>query len=119
MSTVTAVVTKIPKAPVTAYHVLWETLVGTDDGSAVELVPYSDRSVQVIGTFDTTTVIMEGSNDGSTWTALDDPQGAAITGTAAYLVAIGPLTRFVRPRITADGGSGNIDVHMIVGGPIQ
>ena len=120
MATITAVITKIPKAPVTAYHILWEALIDGDPGSAVEMVAYTDRSVQIIGTFSTTTCVLEGSNDGATWATLEDGNGDAITTAATgLLTSIGPLTRFIRPHITVVGSSPDIDVHVIVGGPVK
>lgn len=118
MATITAVITKLTGYPETGFHVLWEAMLDGDPGSAVELVPFSDRSVQFVGTFSTTTVIMEGSNDGASWWPLEDGNGDAITTAATdFLTSIGPITRYVRPHITTVGSSPDIDVHMIVTGP--
>ena len=51
----------------------WPTMANGDDGSAVELIPWADRCVQVTGTFGAGVV---------TWNANSDDDAAAPTGTA-------------------------------------
>jgi hypothetical protein len=64
----------------------------------------NDRSVQVTGTFSTSTVTIQGSNDGTNWFTLNTPQGTAMNFTAAGLLAVQEHTRFIRPIVT--GGTG-------------
>ena len=47
----------------------------------------------------------EGSNDGTTWELLTDPQGNDITKTGVDLEQISELTCYVRPRCSAGDGS--------------
>lgn len=118
MATITKVVTKVASYPPTAYQILWETLTTTNDvGSAAEMVAYSDRSVQVVGTFDGATIQLQGSNDGSNWKVLTDPQGNILAFTTTGIEAIAELTRYIRPQITVAGSGGaDLDVYVLVSG---
>lgn len=84
----------------------WGPLANGDDGAAVQYGAFTDRSVQFRGTFGTGgTVALEGSNDGTNWVVLTDPQGNTISKTAASIEAITEATRYVRPRVTAGDGT--------------
>jgi hypothetical protein len=106
-----------PKSTDHVRMVRWSNLTNApDDGEAVELAGYADRSVQVQGIFDTTTVVIEGSNDGVNYHTLTDPQGTALSFTAAGLRAILQIARYVRPRVTAGGAGTDITVTMFMRG---
>lgn len=93
-------------------QILWEGVTEADTGAAVKAAQYSDKTVQVVGTFGGTTLTMQGSNDGSTWFSLTDPTASAITftSTGAKLIAENPL--YI--RCSASGGSGaDLDVYVI------
>lgn len=117
MATITHVPTDIKTFGDHATLILWETLVNTDDGSTVEAPGSSIRSIQIVGTFDTTTIVIEGSNDGTNFVTLEDVENNAMSYTAAAFASPRDVPRFIRPRITADGGSGDLDVHMLIGRP--
>lgn len=118
MATINKTVTKLTSYPPTAYIILWETLTTTNDvGSTAEMVAYSDRSVQVVGTFDGASLQLQGSNDGTNFKVLTDPQGNALTFTATGIEAISELTRYIRPYISVAGsGSADLDVYVLVSG---
>ena len=87
------------------------TFTGTDVGAPVQWVEYADRCVQVAGTFGTGgSVTIEGSNDGTNFVVLTDPQGNALTVTAARIEQILELPRYVRPRVTAGDGTTSLTV---------
>lgn len=117
MATIEYVASDIPTFGDHATLILWETLVDTDDGSPLESPGSSIRMIQIVGTFDTTTIVIEGSNDGTTWVTLEDVENNAMSYTAAAFASPRDVPRFIRPNITADGGSGDLDVHMIIGRP--
>ena len=95
--------------------VTWGPLLNTDDGVAFERTEMSDRSVQVTGTFGTGgTLVIEGSNDGTNWRTLNDPQGTALSFTVAGLRQVQELTRLLRPRVTAGDGTTNLVCTMIL-----
>ena len=80
-----------------------------DDGDGA--VAFADKTVQVDGTFGTGTVTIEGSNDGVSFFGLKDPNGTAISFTAAGMAAILENPRYIKPVITgATGASINVRI---------
>lgn len=92
----------------------WSGLLNGDDGSPVELADYADRSFQIQGTpgagFSLT---IEGSNDGTNYVALTDPQGNALTFSAVSKIEqVEEICRYMRPRVTAGDGTTSVVVTM-------
>jgi hypothetical protein len=88
-----------------------------NDGEPFQNPGSADRSVQVTGTFGAGgTVVLEGSNDGTNYRTLTDPQGNALSFTSAGLEAIQEITRYVRPRVTAGDGTTSLTVTLCVTG---
>jgi hypothetical protein len=117
MATISAVL--VPSVDKKFLKVKWETVTATDNvGAAVEMGAFRDRSVQVIGDFGTGgTLVIEGSNDGgTTYATLTDPQGNALSFTAAGLEAITEMVGHIRPRLSAGSGTVDLDVYMFLGG---
>lgn len=84
------------------------TWTGVAPGDTCEPVQFGgapDRSVQVVGTFGGATINIHGSNDGTNYTSLTDPQGNDIAITAAKIEAISELTRYFKPVISGGAGS--------------
>lgn len=97
--------------------VVWADMTKTTDdvGTAVEMPGSADRSVQVTGTFGSGgSCRIEGSNDGTNYVVLTDPQGNALNLTAATIEAISELTRYIRPRVTAGDVNTSLTVTMLV-----
>ena len=89
----------------------WTGLLNGDQGSAVEAADWADRTVQIAGTFGVGgSVTLEGSNDNSNWVALTDPQGNAVTKTAAGLEVFEEGPRYIRPNVTAGDGTTSLTV---------
>ena len=86
---------------------VWAWTLTTADHTGVALGPnfadFVDRSVQIEGTFGGATVVLEGSNDGSNYEPLTDPQGNAISKSAAALEQVTEVTMLVRARLSAVG----------------
>lgn len=76
------------------------TLAADEEGASWE-AGIGDRSVQMSGTWNGATVVLQGSHDDTTWFTLTDPLGNAISMTANGLKQINELTRYVRPDVTA------------------
>lgn len=99
--------------------VTWETLTSSN-AAGVAYEPNTLRgiaaTVQVFGTFDSATVIMQGSNNGTTWTALSNPLGTAISLTAAGYAEISTAFRFLRPSTSGGSGSQDVDVILVARG---
>lgn len=80
-----------------------------DTGVPIEFGEHMDMTVQITGTFGSATIVIQGSNDGTTYTTLTDPQGNAISKTSAAIETIAECPRFVRP--SSSGGTGTaVDV---------
>ncbi len=73
---------------------------------------YSDRNVQIGGTFGGATVVLQGSNDDSTYAAITDPQGNPISKTTAALEACTEVPLFVKP--TTSGGTAQTSTVILV-----
>jgi hypothetical protein len=62
--------------------------------------------VQIGGTFGAGgSVTLQGSNDGTNWVAVTDPQGTAVTKTAAAMEVIEECPRYICPNVTAGDGT--------------
>lgn len=106
---------KVTQAVRGSYNILWETLTNGDTGSPLLCPHLADKSIQVTGTFGSGgTVVLEGSNDGSNWETLNDPQGTAISFTAAGMYQVLENTKMIRPSVTAGDGTTDLDVTMVV-----
>ena len=91
---------------------LWETVGNDDTGAPAPTETFTDRSVQAVGTWTgPATLVLQGSNDGTNWTTLNDLQGSAISMTADCLVGIAEPTKFIRPS-TSGGSAADIDVYV-------
>ena len=77
-----------------------------------EIPGASDKTCMIQGTFSSATVVLQGSMDNTTWLTLADPQGNAISKTAAAIEAVLDNPRYIRP--TTSGGSGtDLDVYLL------
>jgi hypothetical protein len=86
----------------------------SDDGNPFASPGWADRSVQVTGTLGAGgSVRMEGSNDGTNYVTLTDPQGNALDITTLKIETITELCAFIRPRVTAGDGTTNLNVIML------
>ena len=92
----------------------WAAMAADDDGEPVRLAVYSDRTVQVAGTFGGASVTIGGSNDGETYHALHDTSGAAMTLTEGKLQQIVELPIYIKPRVF--GGDGTTLLKVVMSG---
>lgn len=92
--------------------VTWTPLTTTNQtGSALQLPRNADKTVTITGTWGVGgSVTLQGSNDGTTWLSLTDPQGNAITKTADGIEAITENPLYIRPNCTAGDGTTSIKV---------
>ena len=84
----------------------------------MQLPEFPDRTVQVYGTFGAGgSITLEGSCDKTTETptyfALTDPQGNAVTKTAAAAEAFEEAPLLIRPNVTAGDGTTSLTVKMV------
>ena len=98
---------------------LWETVTCGDTGTAYDVPNWADSlTVQAMGTFTdassppaTSTLTMQGSNDGSTWATLHADDGNDIAFTAAGMEIIAELPAYIRPSHSLASG-GDVDVYL-------
>lgn len=92
----------------------WFEMALNDEGAAMKMTEWADRSVQVVGTFGAGgTVVIEGSLDGTNFATLSDPQGNALTIQTAKIEAITELVQFIRPRVTGGDGTTSLTVTIM------
>src|SRR5258708_10216842 len=93
----------------------WTSVPNGNQGASVHAIDYTDRTVQVTGTFGVGgSVQLEGSLDNTNWFILRDPLGANLTFTAAGLKQILENPRFIRPNVTAGDGTTALTVNVVV-----
>jgi hypothetical protein len=102
-------------------HIIrWTGLLNTDTGDRVEMPGSADRTVQVDGTFGAGgTLRWEGTNDGTTYYPLNDPQGNVLDFTVAKIEQVLEITRYMRPRVTAGDGTTNLAVTILLRRPFK
>jgi hypothetical protein len=77
-----------------------------DTTTPFEFYEYADRSVQVAGTFAGSTVLIEGSNDGTNWATLNDAQAQPLSiATAGRIEQIMEVSRFCRVSCATSTGA--------------
>jgi hypothetical protein len=92
---------------------VWANLLQGDDGDPLVYSQYTDRSVQVSGTFGGASVVIEGRNSpGLPWATLTDPQGNELTITAAKIEMVTEATAYLRPNVS--GGDGTTALTVIL-----
>lgn len=95
--------------------VTWTALLNGDTGSPVEYLNFADATVAVEGTFGTGgSCTFQGSLDSTNYYALTDPQGNAITKTAAGIELVTEAPRLYRPSVTAGDGTTSIQVRLLL-----
>ena len=123
----TVSITGAPDTNINYKVVQWVGLAAAGDvGAPFKDVDFQDRSVQVAGTFNASTVVFEGSNDptagsnpgGATWTTLSDPLGNALSFTAAGLKQLTECALWVRPRQSVGTGA-TITVTLLARGDFR
>lgn len=83
----------------------WTLTQANSEGLSITAHEFGDRTVQVSGTFDGATVILQGSNDGSAWFTLTDPQGNGISKSAEAMETVMEVPRYTRANSSGGGAS--------------
>lgn len=99
--------------------ITWSLMTKTTDdvGTPFQFAQWADRSVQVTGTFGSGgNLLWEGSNDGTNYFPLSDPQGNALNITEAKIEAITEICAFARPRVTAGDVTTSLTVTLLARG---
>jgi len=97
------------------YIATWASIGDSDTCTAIQMCGAADRSVQITGTFNSATVVIQGSNDGTNYVTLTDPQGNAISKTSAGIEQVEELTRYIKPS-SSGGSSSSTTVSLLLKG---
>lgn len=92
--------------------ITWPNMAQNDTGNAVALPRHTDMTIQVFGTFNAASVGIEGSNNGSNFSPLTDPQGNNIAITSAAIEQI--LQNTVNYQIPDIGGGASTDITVVM-----
>lgn len=93
----------------------WSGMANGDDGEPILFSQYVDKSVQVVGTFGVGgSLRLEGTNNGTDWAVLTDPQGNDLNIMTAKIEQIMEACWKVRPRVTAGDGTTSLAVHLMI-----
>jgi hypothetical protein len=91
----------------------WTPVTEADTCAPVEMPGFTVRSIQIDGTFGGATVTFQGSNNGTTYATLSDPQGNAISKTSAAIEQVEEVTRYVKP-VLAGGSSTSLKMTLLL-----
>lgn len=95
-------------------RLIWTPVTENDTCAPAYLPEYSDKSVQVFGTFGGASVAIQGSNDGgTTYAVLHDPSGTAIAVVVAGFKAVLENTEYFKPVATG-GVAQSLSIAMLV-----
>jgi len=97
--------------------VTWETLTETDTCETWDVTGSKLRnaSVQLTGTWGSATVVLQQSNDGTTWFTADDFEGTAVSATANAFFQLSLSARYLRPS-TSGGTGSDVDIVLVMRG---
>lgn len=93
----------------------WPTMALNDVGEPINLARFSDKTVQVFGTFGVGgTVLLEGSINGTNWAPLKTVFNGDISFTSEAIATITEVPAYIRPRISAGDGTTSITILILV-----
>lgn len=115
MATVIGAVTKSHTFSGESFAIQWTPVTAADTCDVIEVPAGAKVSVQVAGTFDSATVVLQGSNDGTNYVGLTDPQGNAISKAAAAIEAVEEPVRYIKATHSGGGGSQSLKITLYVG----
>jgi hypothetical protein len=94
--------------------ITWTGLDSDDSGAPAELVDYPDKTVTITGTFGAAgSITIQGSNNGTDWFSMTDPQTAAVVKTSAAMEMLVEAPRYIRPLVTAGDGTTSLTVQIL------
>ena len=97
----------------------WGPLTTTNTaGEAITVGDYADRSIQFTGPFGGATAVLEGSNDGTNYLTLKDPQGNDLSFTSADGGDVSTVMWWTRVSITGGDGTTAITANLFIRGNV-
>lgn len=114
MATIPAIMKDVgPAGDGSTILVTWTEVTEADDCAPVSMPGHADKSILAIGTFDSANVAVHGSNDGTTYAALNDNGGTVIDITVAGAKQVVENTLWVKPVVTTGGATQDLDISML------
>lgn len=111
MATITPTVTK--DLPGHSYMLHWAMVTANVEGLPVELPGAADKCVHLVGAnWGGATLKVQGSNDGTNWLSLTDPQGNELSKTADAIEQILENPRYIRVYLTTAGTAAVISAYI-------
>ena len=105
MANITPTLTNVgPSGDGSTILAIWGPFTESDACLPISYPAMSDKSVHVYGTFGSASVAVQGSNNGTSFAALNDPTGTVIAITTERIKAILENTMQIKP--VATGGTG-------------
>jgi len=99
-------------APRRMQEEFWETVTCGDTGSPIEVPTWvSHISIQATGTFNSETLMLQGSNDGTNYADITNLNTSEFSFTAAGI--LGYIPRYLRPSFSGSSG-GDVDVTLLM-----
>lgn len=118
MPTITPALSEVTTRGDHCHIITWPSLANGDDGAPIQMPGSADRTIQFDGTFGSGgAVVLEGSNDGTTYYTLTDPAANSLSFTSAGLKSVTEVTRYMRPRVTAGDGTTSLKATLLVRRP--
>lgn len=101
-----------------AFRYNWPGLLNGDNGNAIRMPRFADKTVQAIGTFGVGgTVKIMGSMDGTNWFQLKDHNGTAINlASATPGAVIAEVPDYLQPQVSAGDGTTSLTVYLTAEG---
>lgn len=94
---------------------VWTGLLNGDTGQIISYPDYGDCTVTFEGTFGAGgSITLQGSNDGTNWYPVTDPQANAITKTSAAMEVAVDTPVYFRPNVTAGDGTTSLQCRMLM-----
>lgn len=92
-------------------RVTWPSLSVSESGQAAGVTRWQEKTIQIIGPLGTTTLTIQGSNDGTNWATLnakgnDADSSIPLSGLVAGIYSILENPAFIRPVASAGDTSG-------------
>ena len=115
MATKKAIFSNLETIEVRQTRITYSGVGDADVGDWVKMSNLADKTIHVFGTWDSATLVVQGSNEEGTPTApitLTDPQGNALSKTADFIETI--LENPAQIRISTSGGQGSTALTVII-----
>ena len=114
MTTISIVPTKISRG---SHKWVWAAMGDDDVGAPLDPIgggiAFADKTVMIVATYDSATIVIQGSNDGTNWFTLTNPNNDSLSFTVGdQLDTILENPLYIRPKTSGGQGSTAITVTL-------